>query len=447
MNLNSIISSTNERTNTIKRNVVYSTIIRGINILISLILIPMTINYVNSELYGIWLSLSSIVSWLGFLDIGFGLGLRNKLTTAIAFGKYKYGKILVSTTYAFMTIIFTIVGVVAYFCCNLVNWAYLLNISADYNEVVIVSFQIAIIAFCVRMVLQIVTNVSQAFQMTALANAIDMFGNILSLIFVWLLTKTMAPSLIYLSGALCLAPLVAILFANLYLYLDKFHVVAPSLHYARVFVLKDITSLGAKFFLIQIICVILYQATNFLISHYCGPEQVTVYNIVYKYLNVVILIISIIYSPVWSALSDAFAKKDYKWMQNTYRKIIYILILSELLLFSLIIISPLVYNFWIGSAVLIPFHITLLVGIYMGILLIGNTYAMIVNGMGVVKLQTYMALLQGLIYVPLVLMLANVMKLEGIILSLIIVSIPSTLSVVIQVPKLLNQSAKGIFLK
>lgn len=447
MNFNSIISSTNERTNTIKRNVVYSTIIRGINILISLILIPMTINYVNSELYGIWLSLSSIVSWLGFLDIGFGLGLRNKLTTAIAFDKYKYGKILVSTTYAFMTIIFTIVGVLAYFCCNFVNWAYLLNISSDYNEIVTMSFQIAVIAFCIRMILQIVTNVSQAYQMTALANAIDMIGNILSLIFVWLLTKTMAPSLIYLSGALCLAPLVALLFANSYLYLSRFHAVAPSLHYVRSFVLKDITSLGSKFFLIQIICVILYQATNFIISHFCGPEQVTVYNIAYKYLYVVILIISIIYSPVWSALSDAYAKKDYIWMQNIYRKIIYILFLSESFLFTLIIISPLVYKVWIGNTVAIPFHITLLIGIYMGILLIGNTYAMIVNGMGVVKLQTYMALLQGIIYIPLIFVMANVMKLEGIIISLIIVAIPSTLSVVIQVPKLLNQKAKGIFAK
>lgn len=447
MNLRSIFSSSNERTNIIKRNVAYSTLIRGINILISLILVPLTINYVSSELYGIWLSLSSIVSWFGFLDIGFGLGLRNRLTAAIAFEKYKYGKVLVSTTYAFMTIVFSIVGFLAYWGCSYVDWAYLLNISPDYNESVMVSFQIVVIAFCLRMVLQIITNVSQAFQMTALANAIGLFENSLSLIFIWLLTVTVAPNLIILSGALCLSPLIAILSANIYLYLGKFRIIAPSLHYVRIFVLKDITNLGAKFFLIQIICVILYQATNFIISHFCGPEQVTVYNIAYRYLNIAILIFSIIQSPVWSAFSDAYAKKDFQWMQSIYRKLIGILVFSELFIVLLVIISPIVYKLWIGDSVIVPFRITLLLAIYTGVLLINNLHAMIINGMGVLKLQTLIAWLQGIVFIPIVYYLAISFKLEGILIALIIVTFFPCYFLTKQVAVQLNKSAKGIYNK
>lgn len=447
MNLRSILSSSNERTKTIKQNVIYSTLIRGVNILISLILVPLTINYVSPELYGIWLSLSSIVTWFSFFDIGFGLGLRNRLTTAIAFGKYKYGKILVSSTYAFMAFIFLIVGVLACMGCTLVNWSYLLNISSDYNDIVTTAFQIVVIAFCFRMVFQIVTNVCQAYQMTALASAIDMTGNIIALGFMFLLTKTMAPSLIYLSAALCLAPIIAFSLANIILYFGQFKKVSPSVKYVRRFVMDDITSLGAKFFLIQIICVILYQATNFIISHFCGPEQVTVYNIAYKYLNIAVMLFTIIQAPVWSAFNDAYAKKDFVWMKDIYRKLIRLVCLIEGFLMLLVCISPVVYRLWIGDSVIVPFHITVLLALYTGVLLFNNLHAMIINGMGVLRLQTIIAWLQGICYIPLVLIMALFFHLEGILIALLAVTFLPSYFLAKQVWTQLNRTAYGIYMR
>lgn len=445
MRLSSIISSDNERSSIVKRNVFYSALIKGINILISLILVPLTINYVNSELYGIWLSLSSIVSWFSFFDIGFGLGLRNKLTSALAFRQYKYGKILVSTTYAFLLSIFVLIGFLACIGCNYVDWAYLLSIPKKYNETVNLSFQIVIIAFCLRMVLHLITNVCQAYQMTALANSVDAVGNLLSLLFMILLVNTMAPDLVILSAALCLAPFVAFLGANFVLFKTKFRDVCPSPYYVRRFVLKEITTLGIKFFLIQIICVILYQATNIVISHYCGPEQVTVYNIAYKYLNVALMAFSIVQSPVWSAFNNAFALKDYDWMRKVYIKLVWMMVLTEGVLFVLIAISPFVYQLWIGDSVSVPFHITVLLGIYIGILLSNNLHAMIINGLGKLRIQTITAWAQGLVYVPLVMFLGRAYNLEGILMALIIVTVIPTFFLVKQVVCLLNKSAQGYF--
>jgi O-antigen/teichoic acid export membrane protein len=55
-----------------KKNIVTSFVIKGINVLINLALVPLTIKYVNSTQYGIWLTLSSIITWFSFFDIGFG---------------------------------------------------------------------------------------------------------------------------------------------------------------------------------------------------------------------------------------------------------------------------------------------------------------------------------------------------------------------------------------
>ncbi len=74
--------------------------------IISFMLVPLTIGYVSSDLYGVWLTLSSILTWLTFLDIGFSQGLKNKLAEAIAQTDWGKGKSLVSTTYFLMILIF-----------------------------------------------------------------------------------------------------------------------------------------------------------------------------------------------------------------------------------------------------------------------------------------------------------------------------------------------------
>lgn len=50
--------------------------IKGGSILVGLLLVPLTLEYVDSESYGIWLTLSSMVAWISFFDIGINNGLK-----------------------------------------------------------------------------------------------------------------------------------------------------------------------------------------------------------------------------------------------------------------------------------------------------------------------------------------------------------------------------------
>lgn len=75
-----------ERSVKAKKNILGALLIRGTSILISLAMVPLTIDYVNPSRYGIWLTLSSIVGWFAFFDIGLTQGLRNKFAEALAEG-------------------------------------------------------------------------------------------------------------------------------------------------------------------------------------------------------------------------------------------------------------------------------------------------------------------------------------------------------------------------
>lgn len=95
----------NKRTVLLKKNVIASFVLNGGSILISFVLVPMTLGYLNEYEYGVWLTLNSILSWIYIFDIGLGNGLRNRLTEALARNDFKSAKIYVSTSFFCMSII------------------------------------------------------------------------------------------------------------------------------------------------------------------------------------------------------------------------------------------------------------------------------------------------------------------------------------------------------
>jgi len=103
------LSTGHERSLKAKKNILASFGLKGISIVISFLLVPLTLNYIDVTRYGIWLTLSSIISWFGFFDIGLGSGLRNKFAEAIAKDQKELARTYVSTTYAVLLIIVGIV--------------------------------------------------------------------------------------------------------------------------------------------------------------------------------------------------------------------------------------------------------------------------------------------------------------------------------------------------
>lgn len=81
-NIGGFVTKGHQRSVKAKKNIFASFIIKGTSILIGFYMVPLTIGYVDKEQYGVWLTLSSVVGWFSFFDIGLGNGLRNKLAVA-----------------------------------------------------------------------------------------------------------------------------------------------------------------------------------------------------------------------------------------------------------------------------------------------------------------------------------------------------------------------------
>jgi len=257
-----ILTSDNKRSELVKKNAFYGIIVKGISIIISLMLVPLTIDYVNSEMYGIWLTLSTIIHWIGFFDIGFGLGLRNKLGESLAINDLKKGKVLVSSTYFVLSSIFIPLGFSLYFICPYINWADVLNVSASLNSTLSTCARIVLVSLCSTLILKVIQNVLQAYQLNVYASIIETSGNFVSLIAIYVLTKTTFPSLVYLAYAYGGAPVLVLIIFTLALFRHRFKEIRPNIKFVDFHEIKSIFNLGGQFFVIQIACLVRKPSVN-----------------------------------------------------------------------------------------------------------------------------------------------------------------------------------------
>ena len=447
MKMLDFIKQGTDRSVAVKKNIVGSLFVKGCSIIISLLIVPLTLGYVSSDLYGIWLTLSSIIMWLNFFDIGFTLGLKNKLTEAIALGDMQRGKVLVSTTYFMMIAIFIPLCILLEMIIPHINWASFLNVTGNYNPGIIKTLHILAACLCAQMIVNVLTAVLAAYQKVALSSAFPVIGNFISLFIILLLTKYCPPSLSLLALAISTIPIFVIIIASFILFSSSFKAVAPSWNFVKKKQIKDLFNLGSKFFLIQAQIVVLYQCTNILISNLSGPSDVTSYNIAYKYITISMMILTIIMAPLWPAFTEAYTKNDYSWMKNVYNKMCKLWGGLTVIVILMIIVSPIVYQLWIGEKAHVPLIMTVLIGIYTIVHSWDIIQVNMINGVGAIKLQTYITLIGLIVHIPLSLFLGRYVSCYGVIISMIVINMIYSTTFTIQIRKILNKTAKGLWLK
>ena len=115
------------RTKNITKHVLLSSLYKGGSILLSFLLVPLTINFLNPTNYGIWLVITSFISWFTFFDIGLGHGLRNKFAIAKANGDFKLAKAYISSAY-FSIALISISILLLFIIVNLfIDWTIVFN--------------------------------------------------------------------------------------------------------------------------------------------------------------------------------------------------------------------------------------------------------------------------------------------------------------------------------
>ncbi|MCX6138977.1 MAG: MATE family efflux transporter [Ignavibacteriales bacterium] len=435
------------RTVKAKKNIVALFVLRGLSVLTSLMLVPLTLHSMNSTNYGIWLTLTSVIGWLTFADVGLGNGLRNKYAEARARGEMALAQTYVSTAYALLAIV---VGVLCLICvplCWVLPWTDILNAasvdSADLRLLALVVF----VLFCVRFLAQLISSVAAADQMPAINGVIELSANVFSLMLVWTIVRAGLASLFSLGAALSIAITLVPVAASVYLFKTRYRASAPRISAVRMEFARELMNIGAKFFLIQMSGLIMYTTSNIIIAQLFGPAEVTPYNLAARYFGVITTGFGILAAPLWSAFSEAYVQNDLAWVQRITKTMLRIWLGLVVVVAVMVIFSNEVYRFWVGGSVGVPLAVSLFMGIFVLLLAWGTLFVNFINGTGKIQLQLYVAVACAIINIPLTLAIVKVFHLgiEGVVLAQCIVQLVASIWVPLQYKKLVTNTAVGIW--
>ena len=439
-------SISTDRTIKAQRNTLHMLCVKGISLIISLFNVPILLACFNNIEYGIWATMLSVINWIGFLDIGFEQGLRNKLSEALANNDYLLSRTLISTTYVCMFSIFIPVILIILVCSFFIQWGSIFNTPLQLMHDVNVTFVLVVCVMSVSFILRVVNSVNFAVQEPSRNSDILLVSQVIIFVTLVFISKYQDNvSLIEIGLLYSLTPFIVTLVYSLYLFVVKYPYLKPSFILFRYAYVKQILSVGLFFFVIQLCGVIVIQSGNFIISNVLNPAEVPLYNIVNKYFNLLIVFFTIVSSPYWSATTEAYVKKDYKWITDSCKRLLRIWLIFQGVGIIMVIISPYIISIWtryrISTNILLSFSCFLYVSLYT----FSNIFITFINGTGKIRVQLIISIVLLPIGILLSISFCHFYGSMGIFLSTSFIYFLNCIWSTLQFKLIISNKAKGLW--
>jgi len=417
---------------------------KGIALIVSFISVPLTINYLGIERYGVWVTISTFLAWLQIADLGLGNGLINALAEAYGTDRPDLAKRYVATTFWMLTGAAVLLGVIFGSLWFWIDWSAIFNVHDPITKLEIApAIAIALgIALC-NLPLLVIEKVLNAYQEGAIANywaAAGNLGSLLGIIFATQIHGGLILLVLVFSGSL----LIVKVFSAFWLFKKHKPWLAPKLSLFDSASWRRLSIAGAEFFLLQIAALTLYQSDNLVIAHYLGAENVTSYSVVYRLFTYIALLNSLIIAPLWPAYGEALARADWEWAKKTFQRTLTVsMVVSVILIASLIVFSKPIIAAWTHNIVKPNTSIIILIAIWTLMSIWGNHYGILLNGLGVVRAQLLIGCLMAFMNLFLSIFLVQRIGVIGVILATILsYSVTSLWIVPMLAHKFFNQQVK-----
>lgn len=392
---------------------------KGISILVNFLSIPIAINYLGNEGYGLYATITSVLGWLQISNLGVGLGLQNALTEAVALEKKETQNELINTAIFLLFFLSIITFIIILIISPTINWIEIFpSKSITLQNQTSQAVNLAIIIYIIIIFLSFVGPIYAAYQKLDYFyswNALAQIAGLIGLIFATKTNQGLQGIILGINGA----NVVLITISAVWI-LKKLNLTL-SINKIRLNSLRKIFYSGSAFFIIQISMLGIYQADRLIISQVIGMSSVTPYTVAFKLFSTFSLLISLALGPLWPAYGEAKSKGNKVWIEATHKKILKYggVVYLGITICVLTFYKP-IFVFWVGEEAMPSFILLLVISIYFLIKLWTDIFAILTNGLDIIKPQAISAIFQAFITVPGMVILGKKFGLVGIPLAGII---------------------------
>ncbi len=414
----------------------------GVTVLTSLVSVPLTVSYLGVERYGMWMTISSLITILRFADLGLGNGLLNAVAEAYGRDDHETASEYVSSAFYLLSGIALVLAVAFAIGYSRIPWPQVFNVTsqsaASEAGPAVAAFMTC---FLLSIPLGVVQRTQLGYQEGFINGIVDAAGRLLGLVGV-LLAITMRAGLPWLVLAMSGGPVVAALLNAIEMFGCRRRSLRPHLHRMTRSATRKVLSTGLLFFVLEVVGALAFASDNLVIAQVLGASAVTLYAVPMKLYQMLESVLGVVLNPLWPAYGEAAARQDNSWIRKTFGKSLgFSALFSALGSLILVVFGSQIVELWTGSAVVPSTGLLLGLGVWTTLKIAGAAVAVFLNGIGVIGFQTVTAVLMGASALILKVLLSRAVGLPGIawattIAYVVCVAIP----MMIYVPRLMRKA-------
>lgn len=323
-----------------------SIVAKFIGAAVGIITTPLVINYLGKEQYGLWIAVSSIITWLQLSDFGVSGGIVNVLAECKGKNDFQLANKCVSAALLFLIFVAVALLVVIIPIINFIPLNSILNLTnSNLKALSHHAFIIILLFFTAGIPLGVISNIFTAYQKIYILNWYRIIGSVLSLLSIYVGIKYKVSFLVLL--IFISTPTVIV---NILLWMHNSFTKDISINFKQIEIssVKRILQSCIPLFLFQIGALLVNQLTNVLLANRANLTMVADYSVLMKlYLLIFGLGVSISI-PFYSPIREALEKKEIKWVRKAiFRAVSFRTLIVSLLSVPLVLFGSDIIFIWI----------------------------------------------------------------------------------------------------
>ena len=374
-----------------------SVVARGAMVLSTLVAVRLTVRYLGTERYGLWMTITSIVGMMSFADLGIGSGLLNAISEAHGRNdQLSVHKYVSSAFFVLLGIATILVGAFA-IAYPSAPWPRVFNVTSatamrEAGPAVFVFW----VFFALNIPLDVVQRVQTGYQEGFETNLWNAAGSLMGLCCL-LVAMHFEVGLPWLLLSLSSGQLLGI-FGN---WSHEFIWVRPWLLPGPRFwdwaAARKILSTGVMFLILNISAVFTAPVDNIIISQILGPAAVTQYAVPMRLFLIVVSVSLMFVLPLWPAYGEAMARGDVQWVRVTLiNSLRYSMIVFAPVALGLALFGKVIVHIWVGPQIQPSYALLVGMATWTVIAIFGNAVATFFNGTNHLKVQVLSAAIMAI---------------------------------------------------
>lgn len=389
---------------------------------IRLITVPLLINHLGTERFGLWLAISAVSGYVAMLDMGIGSAMINKLTVHYSRDERDQASSCLTSVLAFLCTISFIGILLTFLCIPLIDWTQLFKLKTEPAiEDVNLTIIIAAVVFFLQIPFSLIQKIPYTMQKGYICELHTLFANVIGLLgmLIGVYLQVGLPLLVvFINSSMIFAPI------GVLVHLKVKNQIGIKYEGIKAVVesVKSIRKKGFHFIVMQATGTLMLALPFSMIAYYHGAAAVAPFGLLFQVLMAFQIPLTVFLQPMWTKMTELVANNKIDEVRGIFSKY-----LKAALLYS--VVTTLCFIFVLNPVLLLLLNKNIPTDFYLRILfatwcslglICGGGVGAVILAMGLTRQISKISMIQLGVFIVVAMLLIPLRGASGAVESIII---------------------------